>query len=135
MRFANPGSLGGRWTWHSLRHVFCTTALFTWKLEAVDVSRMAEHANVRITPDMYVGSVRGASNRRQPWNSLIITGHASVNPFHPHASPQRDRGPKREKDSDGTHPTTTKWDKVPSVMSLKRDCGSYAANIAAYDPQ
>ncbi len=23
----------GEWTWHSLRHVFCTTALFTWKLE------------------------------------------------------------------------------------------------------
>jgi len=24
----------GKWTWHSLRHVFCTTALFTWKLDA-----------------------------------------------------------------------------------------------------
>jgi hypothetical protein len=23
----------GAWTWHSLRHVFCTTALFTWKLD------------------------------------------------------------------------------------------------------
>jgi len=31
----------GKWTWHSLRHVFCTTALFTWKLDATDVSRMA----------------------------------------------------------------------------------------------
>ncbi len=37
-------------------HVFCATALFTWKLEASDVSRMAGHANVRITLDMYVGS-------------------------------------------------------------------------------
>ena len=27
----------GGWTWHSLRHVFCTTALFTWKLDATDV--------------------------------------------------------------------------------------------------
>jgi hypothetical protein len=45
--------------WHSLRHVFCTTALFTWKLEAVDVSRMAGHANVRITLDMYVGATAG----------------------------------------------------------------------------
>jgi integrase len=36
-----------RWTWHSLRHVFCTTALFTWKLDATDVSRMAGHTNVR----------------------------------------------------------------------------------------
>jgi hypothetical protein len=45
----------GRWTWHSLRQVFCTTALFTWKLDAADVSRMAGHANVRITLHMYVG--------------------------------------------------------------------------------
>jgi integrase len=35
----------GDWTWHSLRHVFCTTALFTWKLDATDGSRMAGHAN------------------------------------------------------------------------------------------
>jgi hypothetical protein len=43
----------GRWTWHSLRHVFCTTAsLFTWKLDATDVSRMAGHANYRITLDI-----------------------------------------------------------------------------------
>ena len=27
----------GGWTWHSLRHVFCTTALFTWKLDVTDV--------------------------------------------------------------------------------------------------
>jgi integrase len=57
------GSGGGRWTWHSLRHVFCTTALFTWKLEARDVSRMAGHANVRITLDMYVGSTAGVLER------------------------------------------------------------------------
>jgi len=31
----------GHWTRHSLRHVFCTTALFTWKLDPTDVSRMA----------------------------------------------------------------------------------------------
>jgi integrase len=30
-----------RWTWHSLRYVFCTTALFTWKLDATNVSCMA----------------------------------------------------------------------------------------------
>jgi hypothetical protein len=34
----------GTWTWHSLGHVFCTTALFTWKLDATDVSCMAGHA-------------------------------------------------------------------------------------------
>ena len=32
-----------------LRHVFCTTALFTGKLDATDVSRMAGDANYRIT--------------------------------------------------------------------------------------
>jgi len=53
----------GRWTWHSLRHVFCTTALFTWKLDATDVSRMAGHANYRITLDMYVGSTAGILDR------------------------------------------------------------------------
>ena len=53
----------GRWTWHSLRHVFCTTALFTWKLEATDVSCMAGHADVRITLMMYVGTTAGVLDR------------------------------------------------------------------------
>ena len=53
----------GRWTWHSLRHVFCTTALFVWKLDPTDVSRMAGHANYRITLDMYVGSTAGVLDR------------------------------------------------------------------------
>jgi integrase len=57
------GSGVGRWTWHSLRHVFCTTALFTWKLDATDVSRMAGHSNVRITLDMYVGATAGVLDR------------------------------------------------------------------------
>jgi len=57
------GGGNGRWTWHSLRHVFCTTALFTWKLGATDVSRMAGHANYRITLDMYVGSTAGILDR------------------------------------------------------------------------
>ena len=53
----------GTWTWHSLRHVFCTTALFTWKLEATDVSRMAGHSSYRITLDMYVGTTAGVLDR------------------------------------------------------------------------
>jgi hypothetical protein len=53
----------GSWTWHSLRHVFCTTALFTWKLDVTDVSRMAGHANYRITLAMYVGSTAGVLDR------------------------------------------------------------------------
>jgi integrase len=53
----------GPWTWHSLRHVFCTTALFTWKLDPTDVSRMAGHANYRITLDMYVGTTAGILDR------------------------------------------------------------------------
>jgi len=58
----DPGG-NGAWTWHSLRHVFCTTALFTWKLDATDVSRMAGHANYRITLDMYVGTTAGVLDR------------------------------------------------------------------------
>ena len=53
----------GAWTWHSLRHVFCTTALFTWKLDPTDVSRMAGHANYRITLEMYVGTTAGVLDR------------------------------------------------------------------------
>ena len=53
----------GAWTWQSLRHVFCTTALFAWKLDATDVSRMAGHANYRITLDLYVGNTAGVLDR------------------------------------------------------------------------
>jgi integrase len=51
------------WTWHSLRHVFCTTALFTWGIDATDVSRLAGHANYRITLDLYVGTTAGTLDR------------------------------------------------------------------------
>ena len=53
----------GKWTWHSLRHVFCTTALFTWKLDPTDVSCMAGHADVRTTLLMYVGTTAGVLDR------------------------------------------------------------------------
>ena len=64
----------GRWTWHSLRHVFCTTALFTWKLDPTDVSRMAGHANYRITLDMYVGSTAGVLDRARTGHRLTMPG-------------------------------------------------------------
>jgi integrase len=53
----------GPWTWHSLRHVFCTTALFAWKLDPTDVSRMAGHASYRISLEMYVGATAGVLDR------------------------------------------------------------------------
>jgi integrase len=53
----------GSWTWHSLRHVFCTTALFTWHIDPADVSRLAGHANIRITLDMYIGTTAGTLDR------------------------------------------------------------------------
>ena len=53
----------GTWTWHSLRHVFCTTALFTWHIDPADVSRLAGHANIRITLDMYIGTTAGTLDR------------------------------------------------------------------------
>jgi len=58
------------WTWHSLRHVFCTTALFTWKLDPTDVSRMAGHANYRVTLDMYVGATAGILDRARTATEL-----------------------------------------------------------------
>jgi integrase len=53
----------GAWTWHSLRHVFCTTALFTWHIDPADVSRLAGHASIRITLDMYIGTTAGTLDR------------------------------------------------------------------------
>jgi len=53
----------GNGTWTCLRHVFCVTALFTWRLDATDVSCMAGHANVRTTLDMYVGTTAGVLDR------------------------------------------------------------------------
>ena len=53
----------GAWTWHSLRHVFCTTALSCWHLEPADVSCMAGHATIRVTLDMYVGATAGVLDR------------------------------------------------------------------------
>ena len=50
----------GDWTWHSLRHVFCTTALFTWKLDATDVSRMRRPRQLPHHP----GHVRRHHRRR-----------------------------------------------------------------------
>ena len=43
--------------------MFCTTALFTWQIDAADVSRLAGHANVRITLDLYVGATAGVLDR------------------------------------------------------------------------
>jgi hypothetical protein len=43
--------------------VFCTTALFTWKLDPTDVSRMDGHGNYRITLDIYVGSTASVLDR------------------------------------------------------------------------
>jgi integrase len=53
----------GEWTWHSLRHVFCVVALFTWHLEAHDVAPLAGHASARTTLDMYVGTTAGVLDR------------------------------------------------------------------------
>jgi integrase len=53
----------GAWTWHSLRHVFCTTVLYTWNVDARDVAAMAGHANARVTTDMYVGTTAGVLER------------------------------------------------------------------------
>jgi hypothetical protein len=53
----------GKRAWHSPRHVSWTTALFTWKLEATDVSRMAGHSNCQITLDTYAGTTAGVLDR------------------------------------------------------------------------
>jgi hypothetical protein len=42
-----PMTLAGG-PWHSLRHVFCTTALFGWRLDVTDVAKLARHSNVNM---------------------------------------------------------------------------------------
>jgi len=50
--------------------VFCTTALFTWKLDATDVSRMAGHANCRGT-----GPGAGQAGQREHRRAEHGAGH------------------------------------------------------------
>lgn len=42
---------------------FCTAALFTWKPDAADVSRMAGHSDYRVTLDMYADTTAGVLDR------------------------------------------------------------------------
>ena len=51
------------WTWHSLRHVFCTTALTEWDVLLTDTSTLAGHATTAITADMYIDSMSGVIER------------------------------------------------------------------------
>ena len=73
----------GEWTWHSLRHVFCTVALFIWKLDPRDVSRMAGHANYRITLDMYVGSTAGVLDRARARDRIASSARRAQRPAGP----------------------------------------------------
>ncbi|WP_194894620.1 tyrosine-type recombinase/integrase [Catenulispora pinisilvae] len=54
---------GNAWTWHSLRHVFCTTALNDWHLPLTDVSMLAGHATTAITAGLYTNPVSGVLSR------------------------------------------------------------------------
>ena len=43
--------------------MFCTTALYTWKMDPRDVAHLAGHANAHVTTDMYVGNIAGVLER------------------------------------------------------------------------
>lgn len=72
------------WTWHSLRHVFCTTALTEWGVLLTDTSTLAGHATTAITADMYIDSMSGVIERvlrategpSAPDDPLALTGTA-----------------------------------------------------------
>jgi hypothetical protein len=51
-------------------------ALFTWKLEAVDVSRMAGHANVLITLEMYFGWGPAIRSHARPLKATAVNAIA-----------------------------------------------------------
>ncbi|MEY9894805.1 hypothetical protein ABIA31_008493 [Catenulispora sp. MAP5-51] len=54
---------GGEWTWHTLRHVFCTTALTDWRFSLTLVAQLAGHANTKITSERYVNPAAGVLER------------------------------------------------------------------------
>jgi len=70
----------GQWTWHSLRHVFCTAALFDWRLDVTDVARLAGHANHRITWEMYIGSTAGTLDRALAATASPLIGQPAGGP-------------------------------------------------------
>ncbi|MCB0921096.1 MAG: tyrosine-type recombinase/integrase [Actinobacteria bacterium] len=51
------------WTWHSLRHVFCTYYLWELGAKPVDVSQAAGHSTVEITLKVYANEAPGALAR------------------------------------------------------------------------
>lgn len=54
------------WTWHSLRHVFCTYYLWERKSSPPDVSTAAGHSTVSTTLNLYANLVDGALERLEP---------------------------------------------------------------------
>lgn len=52
-----------RWTWHDLRHFFCTWAINDLNIPPSDVSAFAGHSSVAFTLDRYVGNLRGSVDR------------------------------------------------------------------------
>jgi len=61
---AEPEEVDGFvWTWHSLRHVFCTYYLWELSAKPVDVSQAAGHSTVEITLKIYANEAPGALER------------------------------------------------------------------------
>jgi integrase len=85
-----PVASSSKWTWHSLRHVFCTVALFTWKLAVTDVAQFAGHSSHRVTWEMYIGATAGTLERAR----------AATAAPPPPSRPGRHRG-KRSRRSNG----------------------------------
>jgi integrase len=54
-----------QWTFHSLRHVFCSYLINDLKCDPIDVSIAAGHKSYTTTLEMYVGRSEGAINRLQ----------------------------------------------------------------------
>ena len=54
------------WTWHSLRHVFCTYYLWERQASPPDVSAAAGHSTVSTTLNLYANVVDGALERLEP---------------------------------------------------------------------
>lgn len=55
-------SWSSRWTWHSLRHSYCSH-LLAQGADVADIAKAAGHEDAGVTMKMYVGATRGVTDR------------------------------------------------------------------------
>ena len=103
------------WTWHSLRHVFCTTALGMWGLSLEDVAILAGHTNSRTTQEVYVNAVEGTLDRAR-----IATAPATNDTDRPVAAAHKASRPRPQAAAPIQPGSTTRPSSTKKARKLRR---------------